>query len=245
VEIARGPLNLRRRRSDQTETMVSGWVDQGRTCLRAWRLDRRAAPIIDGIDADRFEAIRARHRDADPDPGSSKYLDLRVWVRVAVGRALGMDLHRRGTCDVLDLGTGCGYFPLVCRHFGHRARALDLADNALYNEMIELLRIDRTPCAIVPGVPLPRFETRFDWVTGFMVCFNNHERDDLWGPAEWEFFLEDVREHQLKPGGQLHLELNPERDGRFMTPEVERVFVRAGASVRGGTVRVPARRELT
>ena len=157
-----------------------------------------------------------------------------------MARAHGMRLHRRRDCDVLDLGTGCGYFPFVCRHYGHRAQALDLADNALYNEMIELLRIDRRPCAIAAGVPLPALETRFDWVTGFMVCFNNHDRDDLWGPAEWGFFLDDVLHHQLKPGGQLHLELNPERDGRFMTPEIERVFVHAGASVRGGTVRLAA-----
>ena len=73
-----------------------------------------------------------------------------------------------------------------------------------------------------------------------MVCFNNHKRDDLWGPSEWEFFLDDVRANLLKPGGQLNLELNPEHDGRFMTPEVEQVFVSAGGWVRGGVVRVPA-----
>jgi hypothetical protein len=204
-----------------------------------WRLNRRAASIIGSIDANRFEAIRARYRDTDPDPGSSKYLDLQSWIRVALGRAHGMKLHRRRACDVLDLGTGCGYFPFVCRSYGHRALGLDLPDNDLYNEMIELLRVDRRLCAIQAGVPLPAFETRFDWVTGFMVCFNNHGREDLWGPSEWEFFLEDVRGNLLKPGGHLHLELNPERDGRFMTPEVEKVFVRAGASVRGARVRLP------
>jgi SAM-dependent methyltransferase len=151
-----------------------------------------------------------------------------------------MELHRRRTCDVLDLGTGCGYFPFVCRHYGHRALALDLESNELYNEMIELLGIDRRPCTIEAGVPLPRFETRFDWVTGFMVCFNNHYRDDPWGPAEWEFFLRDVLDNVLKPDGRLLLELNPGRDDGFISPEVEKVFVRAGASVRGGTVRLPA-----
>jgi hypothetical protein len=215
------------------------WIEQGRERVRTWRLDRRAAPILARIDPARFAAIRARYGDTDPDPGSSKYLDLRPWLRIAVGRALGLELDRTPTCDVLDLGTGCGYFPLVCRHYGHRARALDLDDNALYNEMVDLLQIDRRLCAIEAGVPLPALGRRFDWVTGFMVCFNNHKRDDLWGPSEWEFFLDDVRGNLLKPGGQLHLELNPEEDGSYVTPEVERLFVSAGGWVRNGIVRVP------
>jgi len=214
------------------------WIARSRARVRTWQLDRRAAPILAGIDAPRFAAIRARYGDADPDPGWSKYLDLRAWMRVAVERALRLALDRNPACDVLDLGTGCGYFPLVCRHYGHRPRALDLDDNGLYNEMVKLLQIDRRPCAIAAGVPLPELGTRFDWVTGFMVCFNNHNRDDLWGPSEWKFFLDDVRGRLLKPGGHLHLELNHEHDGSFMTPEVERVFVSAGGSVRGGVVRV-------
>ena len=73
-----------------------------------------------------------------------------------------------------------------------------------------------------------------------MVCFNNHFEDDCWGPSEWEFFLRDVLDNVLKPGGRLLLELNPERDGSFLSPDVEKVFARAGASVRGAMVRLPA-----
>jgi SAM-dependent methyltransferase len=211
--------------------------------LERWRtrhVARRARAIIRTIDAARFTAIRARYRDADPDPGSSKYLDLETWVPMAVGRAHAMNLHRSRGCDVLDLGTGCGYFPLVCRHYGHRPITLDLESDSLYNEMIEFLGIDRRPFAIRAGMPLPVFETRFDWVTAFMICFNNHARRDLWGPAEWEFFVRDVVDHVLKPGGRLFLEFNPEPDGRYMSPQIERVFARAGASVRGNLVMLAA-----
>ena len=215
-------------------------IESSRGRWSSWRLDRCARSIIDTIDAPRFAAIRARYHDVDPAPGSSKYLDLPRWIRVAVSLARGMNLHRRRACDVLDLGTGCGYFPFVCRHYGHRPRAIDLGDNDLYNEVIELLGIDRRTCAIEAGVALPRFETRFDWVTAFMICFNNHGRNDLWGPAEWEFFLGDVVGNLLKPDGHLLLHFNPERDGRFMSPEIEKVFVRAGGSVDGGRVSLRA-----
>jgi hypothetical protein len=224
------------------EASLRDWIERSRAAYGAWRLDRCAAPILASIDASRFEAIQAQYRDAAPSPGSSKYLDLRAWLRVAIGRARGLKLHRQPAGDVLDLGTGCGYFPLVCRHYGHRARALDLDTDPLYNAMIDLLKIDRRVCAIEAGVRLPAFDTRFAWVTGFMVCFNNHKRDDVWGPSEWEFFVRDVIDHLLEPGGQLHLELNPERDGRFATPEIEKVLARAGASVNGGVVRLRAPR---
>ncbi len=210
----------------------------GRRRWRNWRLDRRTRSVIDTIDPARFEEIRTRYRDVDPVPGSSKYLEIERWMRTAVRWALDMHLHRGRPCDVLDLGTGCGYFPYVCRQYGHRARALDLDDNDLYNEMIDLLGIERSPFAIEAGVPLPPLELRFDWVTGFMVCFNNHGREDLWGADEWSFFLRDVRENLLKPDGHLLLQLNPERDGRFMSPDVEKAFASAGATVHNGVVRI-------
>jgi hypothetical protein len=210
----------------------------GRRRWRGWRLDRRARSIIDTIDPARFEEIRARYRDVNPAPGSSKYLEIERWMRIAVRRALDMGLHRQRGYDILDLGTGCGYFPYVCRRYGHRPSAIDLADDPLYNEMVDLLGIQRSSFAIEAGVRLPRFETRFDWVTAFMICFNNHGRDDLWGPEEWSFFLRDLRENLLKPGGRVLLQLNPAADGRFMSPEVASVFATAGASMANGVVRL-------
>src|SRR5262245_14471717 len=88
---------------------VRQWIARGRARFRTWRLDQRAAPVLRAIDPRAFAAIRARYRDTDPCPGSSKYLDLHTWVRIAVERATALGLDRARRCEVLDLGTGCGY----------------------------------------------------------------------------------------------------------------------------------------
>jgi hypothetical protein len=44
--------------------------------------------MIDEVDSVRFESIRARYAGVDPKPGSSKYLDIEHWMRVAVCQAL-------------------------------------------------------------------------------------------------------------------------------------------------------------
>jgi hypothetical protein len=63
-----------------------------------------------------------------------------------------------------------------------------------------------------------------------MICFNNHKQADLWGVAEWEFFLDDLARH-LAPRGRVWLELNREYDGTFYTPELREFFQRRGATI--------------
>jgi hypothetical protein len=64
-----------------------------------------------------------------------------------------------------------------------------------------------------------------------MICFNGHKSDKLWQIPEWEFFLDDLAERQLKPGGQICLELNREYDGSLYTPELREYFETRGAEI--------------
>ena len=59
---------------------------------------------------------------------------------------------------------------------------------------------------------LPDFNQRFDVVTAFAVCFNNHDQPDLWGPREWLSFLQDLATNQLTTGGRFMMKLNQEPD---------------------------------
>ncbi len=219
---------------------MSGPLAACRGNWRRWRVAHTARRLVSGLDAERLAAIRARWRDADPEPGYSKYLEIERWMRVAVHWLHDAGLARERSCRVLDLGTGCGYFPYAAGRFGHRVRAIDLGGNAFYDEMVALLGVDRVAYPITAGEPLPDLGGRFDLVTGFMICFNNHARDDLWGPAEWAFFLRDLTQRVLAPDGRVLLHFNPEPDGTHLPPAVECLFRGAGADVRGGVVRLRA-----
>jgi len=187
------------------------------------------------IDPDRFAQIRSRYQNASPDPGYSKYLDLKNWLNVSLGYVLHLNLHKRPQTSVLDLGTGCGYFPFICRFLGHSVQTLDTEEISMYREMTELLQIPRTLHKIAALEPLPRFQTTFDVITAFMICFNNHKQPDLWKEPEWNFLLDDLAKVST-PNARVLFVLNQEADGQFCSPEIKSLFIRKGARVDGSNV---------
>ena len=95
-----------------------------------------------------------------------------------------------------------------------------------------MLGIPRVIARIDPYKPLPKLDRKFDVITAHLICFNAHKSDKLWGPAEWDFFLNDLAVH-LNPGGRVWLELNREYDGSYYSPELERFFRDRGAELHG------------
>jgi hypothetical protein len=68
-------------------------------------------------------------------------------------------------------------------------------------------------------------------IAAHMICFNGHKSDKLWQIPEWEFFLDSLASRQLKPGGQICLELNREYDDSLYTPELKEYFEARGAEI--------------
>jgi hypothetical protein len=78
---------------------------------------------------------------------------------------------------------------------------------------------------------LPDLDQKFDWITAFSTNFYlYHPSKKRWGPAEWDFFLGDLR-HHLAPGGKIFFGLNPLYGGDYYTPELHDLFRSRGADV--------------
>jgi hypothetical protein len=101
---------------------------------------------------------------------------------------------------------------------------------SMFREVTRLLGVRRVVKRIEAFRSLPDFGQKFDLITAFMVCFNNHKMPDLWKVPEWEFFLDDLAKH-LTPRGRVWLELNQEYDGSFYTPELKEFFQKRGARI--------------
>ena len=101
---------------------------------------------------------------------------------------------------------------------------------SMFREITQLLDVRRVVQRIDAFRPLPNFGQKFDLITAFMICFNNHKMPGLWGVPEWEFFLDDLAKH-LKPRGRVWLELNQEYDETFYTPELKEFFQKRGAKI--------------
>jgi len=74
-------------------------------------------------------------------------------------------------------------------------------------------------------------------VTSHRVCFHRINRApngnwNEWTPADWRFFINDIRTRLLQPDGRLFLEFMSRSDGSsFFTPELRACFLAEGARI--------------
>lgn len=178
-------------------------------------LEQAYREILEEIDTAALDQLREQVRaDYERDPkGAAKYPDHAFWLRTAIVQAARAGLHASRGRRILDLGCGPGYFLAACRHLGHEALGIDIPENLfsdterlVYGRMFLAHRCHKQSLLISPFKPLA-VEGTFDLISAFLVCFNNHKRQDEWSRAEWEFFLDDALS-RLRPGGRLYLGLN-------------------------------------
>jgi len=198
--------------------------------LRPKRLQLETQRVIETIDPVAFEQIRQRYAVADPGADWPKYLDLDRWIGVNIRRIRQLELDLARPKQILDLGCGAGYFLYIAQLLGHSGVGLDMDRLPMFREITRLLGVRRVVQRIQALRPLPNFGQKFDVITAFMICFNNHKMPGLWGIPEWKFFLNDLAKY-LKPRGRVWLELNQEYDETFYTPELKQFFQKRGAKI--------------
>jgi SAM-dependent methyltransferase len=198
--------------------------------LRTNRFPLERRRVIETIDPTGFEQIRQRYAVANPGADWPKYLDLDRWIEINIRRIRELELDLSRSKRILDLGCGAGYFLYIAQLLGHSGLGLDMDRLPMFREITHLLGVRRVVQRIDALRPLPDVGRKFDLITAFMICFNNHKMADLWKVPEWEFFLNDLAKH-LTPRGRVWLELNQEYDGTFYTPELKEFFQKRGARI--------------
>jgi SAM-dependent methyltransferase len=193
-----------------------------------------AAKADASIDQSKFQEVITRHGSEGYD--SYKYFDKQLWLRTKMMRAIELGLDKSAQSSVLDIGCGAGYFLYCCKYLGHSVHGIDLPDYEFYRDMIALFGISRTGFRIEPYKNLPLLNRRFDVVTAHQICFNGHKTEGLWGIDEWDYFLGDLEEHYLNPGGTVALEFNEEPSIGFYTKELRKYFESRSARIFRGRV---------
>src|ERR1700719_3597184 len=184
--------------------------------------------ILDDIDWLQFRDLRHKYPYRPGSPQINRFEDIVYWIDINVERAQDLWLDRAQPLRILDLGSGAGYFLYVCKHFGHDALGFDTDSEPLFGATTELLGVRRVIGRIERQTPLPDLGQKFDLVTAHRICFHRigKVRDGSeWSPADWEFFIADVRARLLGPSGRLLLDFNPRPDGSsFFTRELREFF---------------------
>jgi SAM-dependent methyltransferase len=198
--------------------------------LRTNRFSLETKRVIETIDPAAFEQIRRRYAIANPGADWPKYLDLERWIGINIRRIRALELDLSRPRRILDLGCGAGYFLYIAQLLGHSGIGLDIDRVSMFREVTRLLSVHRVVQRIDAFRPLPDLGQKFNLITAFMICFNDHKMPGLWQVPAWEFFLDDLAKH-LTPRGRVWLELNQEYDGTFYTPELKKFFQKRGARI--------------
>ena len=194
----------------------------------------RASSFLAKIDPDRLRQIQKRH--AGSGERYAKYADVGHWLTINLPRLEELALEGSPPKQILDLGCGAGFFLFLAKQSGHSCVGLDVGDYPLSDELIELFGVYKITWRIRAFEPLPDFGRQFDLITAFSAAFNrNADESRGWTRDEWEFFLNDLS-RQLNPGGQILLEINSGKDGRYFPDEIREYLVERGARVEGERV---------
>jgi SAM-dependent methyltransferase len=191
--------------------------------------------ILDDIDWLQFKNLRHQYPYRPGSPQINRFEDVVYWIEINIERAQDLWLDRAPSMRILDLGCGAGYFLYICKFFGHDVLGFDTDTEPLFRATTELLGVPRVIGRIERQTPLPDLGGKFDLVTAHRICFHRigRVRDGVeWSPADWEFFINDIRTHFLNENGRLLLDFNPRPDGSsFFTRELRRFFLSQGARI--------------
>jgi len=164
--------------------------------------------IVSAWDSRRFNEIRERYRAEENTTGGKrhapyKYLDYAEFLRSRLRLAMRLGLDYAPKLNVLDLGSGAGYFLVACRYFGHSVLGLDIDGVPLYDDLVRFFDLPRITHAIQANEPLPALPSKMDLINAHAIVFNNRE-GVFWSAAEWKYFVGDIHS-RLNPGGRLFL----------------------------------------
>ena len=197
--------------------------------------------VMKTIDSAKFNMLYEKYKDVAPDPGYSKYLDIKKWMHKTLWRVYILSLNESSPKKILDLGTGTGYFPYLCQFYGHKVKSLDIDTDPMFNDLVKFLGIDRVTFRIKENSPLPDFGEKYDIVTGFMVCFNNHKEKNVWTRNEWNYFLNHLYSKHTNPNATAFFTMNAEPNtNEWYTKNLLEFFLSKGAQVDGQRVYFPS-----
>jgi SAM-dependent methyltransferase len=199
-----------------------------------WMHPVSAKKIRATVDQAALDRLREKYPRSPGSPKINQFEDADYWIRINLKRVQDLWLDRSSPMRILDLGCGSGFFLYICKLFGHDVVGLDRDTNPMFRAIVELLGVPRVDSDIEPNVPLSGLGPPFDLVTAYRICFQRISTDKKgvwreWGPAEWQFFLNDIRTRVLRPRGRLLLDFNPRDDGSYFHPEVRELFESEGA----------------
>ena len=176
--------------------------------MRQSVLDLAASSQEKISDAVRHE-FKKRITSQDFGESAGKYFDSGIHFTRAAKTVIELGLRDAkisGQKNILDIGTGFGYLPLVCKEYGHRVWAIDKGGKPVYREAREKLGVDFVEWTVTSSDPLPLslLNVEFDFITALQpvfflyTCDGEYQRP--WTPEQWIKFFFNLEKYLSRNG---------------------------------------------
>lgn len=155
--------------------------------------------------------------------GVKKYIQEKLSV------AHNLNLHTEKNKTLIDFGTGAGWFPYICKMYGHDCIGTDVLERPDYQPIYEFFNISVIDELIYPNTNI-KLNDKFDNIVSLRSFFPNRPR--VWELDEWKFFINDIP-RILNDSGSLYLGCNSGKRGKYKTdpnashwgpPELSEIF---------------------
>jgi SAM-dependent methyltransferase len=123
-----------------------------------------------------------------------------------------LKLHDQESLRILDIGTGMGLFPWICRVENHYCESTYYDYFEFYKDAWETLGIN-TPFFFEVKCDQPwdlPMGNRYDVICAMRTVFDRYPHH--WTVTNWLYFFKEA-DHHLNPGGQLLIKTNRSVDG--------------------------------
>ena len=137
--------------------------------------------------------------------GLEKYIQ----EKLSVAHYLNLDTASKKV--LLDIGTGAGWFPYICKLYGHDCIGTDILGRKEYDAVYKFLNIDIVGNLVYSQTPL-NLQRKFDYIVSLRSFFPN--RPKVWELEDWKYFFKDIQKYVNNNGG-VYLGCNSGKRGKY------------------------------
>ena len=129
-----------------------------------------------------------------------------IQEKLSVANYLG--LYDTTGKTLIDIGTGAGWFPYICKLYGHHCVGTETINTETFKEtyipIYEHLNLDICDALVHAKTPF-KLDIQVDYIVTLRSFFPNRPR--IWEVDDWKYFFKDIIKN-LNPNGGLYLGCN-------------------------------------
>lgn len=127
-----------------------------------------------------------------------------------------LNLHKTKNKKLLDIGTGVGWFPFICKQYGHNCLGTDIKGRKDYDPIYDLFDVKIREVLVFANEKI-NINEKFDYVVSLRSFIGS--RPTTFNLDNWKFFLKDI-DTKINDNGGLYLGCN-KINGRGLYRDLE------------------------